>query len=73
MEDINSDKERELAITVFENCKLKARLEKFRELEIISVRRNEFKERNKLALSWDKLSQRYASWTRSSSFEIVLP
>ena len=28
---------------------------------------------NKLGMSWDKLSQRYASWTRSSSCEIVLP
>ena len=28
---------------------------------------------NKLRLSWDKLSQIFASWTRSSSCEIVLP
>ena len=28
-------------------------------------------DKNKLGLSWDKLSQRYASWTRSSSIEGV--
>ena len=34
---------------------------------------NMIRNKNKLGLSWDKLSQIFASWTRSSSCEIVLP